>query len=79
MLALLQSANTVVKRIFTAHQPAGATTVSLAAGWIPGATVNSAQFPTNANFNKAAYTVSNLQTPSKCLAAATYAAAATND
>ena len=34
MLALLQSANTVVKRIFTAHQPAGATTVSLAAGFL---------------------------------------------
>ena len=34
VLALLQSANTVVKRIFTAHQPAGATTVSLAAGFL---------------------------------------------
>jgi len=75
----LQSANNVVKRNFAADQPAGATTISLAAGWIPGATVDSAQFPTNANFNKAACAMTNLQTPSKCLAAATYAAASTND
>jgi hypothetical protein len=72
------SSTTVLKCVFNALLPSGSSTISLAAGWVPGATVNSAQFPTNANFNKATYTISNLRTPSKRLPAATYAAATSN-
>jgi len=58
--------------------PAGASIISIAAGWIPGATVNSAQFPTITNFNKATYTISNLISPAMYLPAATYLAATNN-
>jgi len=62
----------------SAALPAGSSTISIAAGWIPGATVNSAQFPAITNFNKATYTISNLISPAKYLPAATYSAANIN-
>lgn len=73
---VLEQSNSVVKCTFNANQPAGASTIILALGWKVGNTVNAAQFPANANFNKASYTISNLKTPAKYLAAATYSTTA---
>ena len=73
---------TQLRCIFTAALPAGASTIALtggAGGWVPGTTVNSTQFPTIPTFNKATYTISNLMSPPKYLAAATYSAAAANN
>jgi len=66
---------TQLKCVFgTGGLTAGASTITLAAGWTPAATVNSAQFPAVTNSNKATYTISNLISPAKYLPAATYAA-----
>jgi len=71
----LQNSNTQLKCIFnTGGLNSGGTTITLAAGWAPGATANSAQFPAVANSNKATYTISNLISPAKYLAANTYSA-----
>jgi hypothetical protein len=71
----LQNSNTQLKCIFnTGGLNSGATVITLAAGWAPGATANSAQFPAVASSNKATYTISNLVSPAKYLAANTYSA-----
>jgi len=51
---------------------AGASTIVLTAGWIPGLAVSAAQFQPMANSNKATYTISNLKTPAAYLAAGAY-------
>jgi len=68
--------STQLKCVFnTGGLNAGASIITLAAGWTPGATVNSGQFPAVANSNKATYTLSNLISPAKYLPATTYTAA----
>ena len=51
---------------------AGASTIVLTAGWIPGLAVSAAQFQPMANSNKATYTISNLKTPAVYLAGGAY-------
>lgn len=71
--------STQLKCVFgTGGLNVGATTITLAAGWTPGFTVNAAQFSAVANSNKATYTLSNLISPAKYLPAATYSAANIN-
>jgi len=68
--------STQLKCVFnTGGLNAGASVITLATGWIPGATVNSGQFPAVANSNKATYTLSNLISPAKYLPATTYSSA----
>jgi len=72
----LITSNTQLKCIFgSGGLTAGATVITLAAGWTPGATVQSSQFPAIANSNKATYTISNLISPAKYLPATTYSSA----
>jgi hypothetical protein len=68
----LQSSNTVLRCVLNGVLDSGDSTITFAQGWVPGTTVSSASFPANSNFNKATYTISNIQTPARYLAAATY-------
>jgi len=68
----------VLKCQVNAALPAGQSTIFIASGWTPGATVNAVQFPAIANSNTATYTITNLMSPSKYLAAATYSAPTNN-
>jgi hypothetical protein len=71
----LQSSNTVLRCVLNDILDSGQSTITFAQGWVPGTTVSSASFPANSNLNKATYTISNIQTPARYLAAATYTSA----